>query len=436
VKQPDPDAAYDFLLSLPRFALTGSAAYRPGLERISALLSEAGDPHLRVPTIHVAGTNGKGSVASMIAAVLTASGLRVGLHTSPHFMGLEERMRIGPEPAPRAWVSATTERLQDLIHQVGASFFEATVLLSFLYFDQQDVDAAVVEVGLGGRYDATNVVRPDVTVITEISLEHTDILGDTLSAIAAEKAGVIKAGAPAVTTAQGEALATISTRGADAGVAVEDVRKTCQVVDPEIRLTGTRLGVRTPAGHYEDLALELAGRHQLWNAVLAIRSAELFRSGRGKILPPEAVALGAARVRVYAGLRGRLEILATEPTIIVDNAHNAHGLEALLSHVGQFQRGRLHVAIGLMKDKNAESVSDLLARAGASVSVLELAGERAMDSHELEALLKHRGVRVDICSSVSQAVDEFLRHAEAHDVLLLTGSHLVVFDALSCRTNS
>ena len=433
MKQQDPDGAYSFLLSLPRYAVRGSAAYRPGLERIGALLRHVGDPHLRYPTIHVAGTNGKGSVASIIAAILSASGLRVGLHTSPHFKGLEERMRIGSVPAPRDWVASTAARLQDRIEHEGASFFEATVLLSLLYFAEQHVDVAVVEVGLGGRFDATNVISPDLAVITDISLEHTEILGETVAEIAREKAGIIKASVQAVTIARGEALASIAAHSATVGANLENVRDSCTLVEPVVRLTETQFGLHTPERSYEDLSLDLAGRHQLWNAVLAIRGAELYASGQGAPLSVETVHLGAGAVREWAGLAGRLEVLALQPTIITDNAHNPQGLAAVLEHVRTSTQGELTVALGLMRDKDAAGIADLLARVGATVSVIELPGDRAMDARELHALLKHHGVHVDISSSVQHVVDHFRQGAGAHDVLLLTGSHLVVSEALDIR---
>ncbi|MDX1741927.1 MAG: Mur ligase family protein, partial [Rhodothermales bacterium] len=271
-----PEDAYQFLLNLPRYAVAGDAAYKPGLERIETLLAEVDNPHVTYPSIHVAGSNGKGSVASMTAAILGASGLKVGLHTSPHFCGLEERMRIGPEPPPREWVASTTARVRGSIERLGASFFEATVLLSLLYFADQAVDVAVVEVGLGGRLDATNVLQPEVSVITEISLEHTDILGTTISRIAGEKAGIIKPGVPALTIAGGEALDVLRSRASALRAPFEYVRSTCSISSARFRLSGTTLNVTTPNDVYDDLELSLAGRHQVWNAALALRAADTF----------------------------------------------------------------------------------------------------------------------------------------------------------------
>ncbi|MDZ4700969.1 MAG: Mur ligase family protein, partial [Rhodothermales bacterium] len=187
-----------YLLGLPSFSVAGAVAYAPGLERIAALMAGMGDPHRVLRVAHVAGTNGKGSTSSMLAAIGTSTGRRVGLHTSPHLYRLQERMRIDGVAIPDGRLAGLVGRYVDLFEAVGPSFFEATVALSFLYFAEEGVDLAVVEVGLGGRLDATNIVEPSVCAITTIGLEHTAILGDTLEAIAAEKAGIIKAGVPVV----------------------------------------------------------------------------------------------------------------------------------------------------------------------------------------------------------------------------------------------
>ncbi len=192
--------AYNFLMSLPRYDKRGAASLKPGFERINKLLALVGNPHRAYPIAHVAGTNGKGSTCSMLAAIGTAAGLRVGLQTSPHVFDVTERMRIDGVPARAAWLDRTVRILRRPIEQIGPSFFEATTALSFLYFAEHSVDLAVVEVGLGGRLDATNIVDPVVCGITAIGLDHVAILGSTLPAIAAEKAGIIKPGVPVFTS--------------------------------------------------------------------------------------------------------------------------------------------------------------------------------------------------------------------------------------------
>ena len=181
-----------FLNKLPAFSSIGAKAYEPGFERILSLMEALGNPHTTFPTIHIAGTNGKGSTASMIAAIATAAGKRTGLHTSPHLLNVNERMRMDGIPAPDEWLAKQVTKYQIVIEKVKPSFFEATVALSLLYFSTMNADLAVIEVGLGGRLDATNIVEPLLAVITNIGYDHTSILGNTLEAIAQEKGGIIK----------------------------------------------------------------------------------------------------------------------------------------------------------------------------------------------------------------------------------------------------
>ena len=433
---PDTKRAYDYLLGLPRFAVEGSAAYKPGLDRMRALLTTADDPHRRYPCVHVAGTNGKGSVASMTASILTAAGKLVGLHTSPHLHSLEERMRINGAPASPDWVAGAVGRFRGPLEDVGASFFEATVLLSFLYFAEFGVDIGVVEVGLGGRYDATNVIRPEVSVITDISLEHTDILGSTLTGIAAEKAGIIKAGIPAITTAKGAAFDTIAEAARAVESDIENVRRSCSVKSVDVRLTESRIELETPERRYDDLKIGLPGQHQIWNAVVAVRIVELLSRDSEIDVSKDAIRSGLANVGRNAGFMGRLSTLSRQPLIVADVAHNTQGIDAVLKHLAAYSSGRLHVAIGLMKDKDAEGIARSLVASGASVSVVPIDADRAIDPAGFASLLKRSGLRVDIQGSVSHVLDRFRQTADAHDVLLLTGSHHIAASALEAVRTS
>ena len=235
--------ARDFLFGLPSW--TDHGAYHPGLGTIRALLAELDDPHLRYPVVHVAGTNGKGSVSAMIAASLTAAGNRVGLHTSPHLFSFTERMRVDGAAAPDAWVARATTSLEAVIKQTGATFFEASTALAFAYFGDLDVDVAVVEVGMGGRLDATNIVEPAVTVITNVGFDHTEYLGETLGAIAAEKAGIIKESVPVVSGCKDTAVREV-------------IRQKARLMDARLVETG-ELDVEKAL---DGLELDLPGLHQ------------------------------------------------------------------------------------------------------------------------------------------------------------------------------
>ena len=421
------EAALGYLHALPRFADRGAAAYHPGLARMEALMAAMGDPHQAFRSIHVAGTNGKGSTASMIAAVGTAAGRRVGLHTSPHLFHLSERMRVDGVPAPDDWLAAAVARYHGTIDAVRPSFFEATVALSFRYFADAGVDDAVVEVGLGGRLDATNVLRPAVAVITHIGLDHTELLGDTLSLIAREKAGIIKPGVPVVVAAeQPDVLAVLRE-------AAREREAPFHVAPDEARLHGLReevdgltLHVETPLRRYDELFAGLPGLHQSANAQLALRAAELAYAEvrRG----PAAVYAGLRDVRRLAGLRGRLDVLHRHPLVVADVAHNPDGLGAALaftrSRIGA--GGRLHVLFGAMRDKDVAAMAHLLAGAGAVVTPVPIPGERALAAEELAGLLARFSVLVAPARSAPDGLAHFLRSASPLDALLISGSHQVV----------
>lgn len=413
--------------------MEGKSAYRPGLERVRKLLEHAGNPHLRFPAIHVAGTNGKGSTASLIAAILTASGLRVGLHTSPHIHDLSERMRIDGVPAPADWINRAVAAEKTSIEATGASFFEAVVLLSFLYFADCSVDVSVVEVGMGGRYDATNVLTPEVSVITDIGLDHTEVLGSTVEQIAREKAGIIKAGSRAVTVAEDEVLGVLREVARATRASIESVSETCRVTDLEVEFTESRFRLETPRRTYGNLVLRLPGRHQLRNAPLAVRAVELLADGLALDVSGRAVRSGLADVQQLSGLVGRFHILSDDPLIVTDNAHNAGSLGAALGHLAEFCTGTIYVGLGLMREKDAEGAAGLLSAHGVRPFVIPLTGGRAFDVQALRAVLKQYGLQVDIRESASEVVGFFREAGGAHDVLLLTGSHQVVAQALAER---
>lgn len=417
-----------YLLSLPRFTDQGAGAYQPGLARMEALMDAMGRPHEAFPSVHVAGTNGKGSTASLIAAVGMAAGHRVGLHTSPHLFHLAERLRLDGVPAPEAWIAGAVRRFRAVMEEVRPSFFEATVALSFLYFAEQAVDLAVVEVGMGGRLDATNVLHPRLAVITHIGLDHTDFLGDTPALIAREKAGIIKPGVPVLTAAtQPEVLETLADVAGRQGAPLHRVQEEVDVREAATSTDGLTLQVRSPLRSYDDLVVGLPGRHQEGNALLALRAAELlFEAVRREARP---VYAGLRDVRRLSGLRGRLDVLHRRPLIVADVSHNAEGLATALHFVRQAMpepAGRLFVLFGVMRDKDAGRMARLLAEARATVWPLRLATERALPPEELAFLLTRYGVHVGDVHDAPPTLDHFRHEASSHDALLITGSHLVV----------
>ena len=420
------DEARAYLLALPRYAKYGDAAYHPGLARIEALTDAMGRPHEAFESVHVAGTNGKGSTASMLAAVATATGRRTGLHTSPHLFRLTERLRIGGAPAPDAWLAAV-KRFRPVMDRLAPSFFEAVTALSFLYFAEAGVDLAVVEVGLGGRLDATNVLRPRLCLITHIGHDHGALLGETLPEIAGEKAGIVKPGVPVLAgTDRPEARAVIRATAEERGAPFHDVTEEVRLWDVRPAPDHTAFDVRTPAGTYEDLRVGLPGAHQARNAALALRAAEVLFGVRPDAA--EAVRTGLRDVRRLAGLRGRLEVLHTEPMIVADVAHNADGLAAALAFLRAVRPagGRPYVLFGVMRDKDLDRMAPLLAAAGATVFPARLDAERARPVAELAAGLRAHGVALAEPGSVAEGLTRFRARARPEDALLVTGSHLTV----------
>jgi dihydrofolate synthase/folylpolyglutamate synthase len=419
--------AYGYLLDLPRFATQGEAAFRPGLERMRAMLEAMNSPQETYKIIHVAGTNGKGSTASMLGAIWTASGKRTGLHTSPHLLDVTERMRVDGVAASRQWLAAAVDEWKPLFDEYRPSFFEATVALSLLYFAREDVEWAVVEVGMGGCFDATNVVTPDLAVITHIGLDHTQWLGETLTEIAGEKAGIIKEGVPVCAgRLPSRARSVIQEIAADRQAPLHIVPDET-IVTPSSGDDGVSWDIQTPAGVYRDLSMGVRGPHQQDNAAVAVRGAELLLpSGRQR---DRAVREGLERVAELSGLRARFERVREEPPIIVDVAHNESSLAAVLEAAAALRSvgGRMFVVLGLMADKNLAAIARLLRGVEAGVWPVALEGDRALPVDVLRAQLEAEGVRtVEPGGNVATAIDWYEGEARTGDILLATGSHLVV----------
>ncbi len=420
--------ALSYLLSLPRFADQGKAAYRPGLARMEALLAAMGQPHRAYPCVHIAGTNGKGSTASLLAAIARVAGYRVGLHTSPHLWQIGERMRVDGTPASTAWLEAAVTRYRLVFEQVQPSFFEATVALSFLYFAEQQVDLAIVEVGLGGRFDATNVVHPCLAIITSIGLDHTDILGNTLEAIAREKAGIIKPGVPVLTAVtQPEARAVIHQTAVAQQAPLHHLWDEVYLERLVLKAPCMRLTARTPLRHYTKLELALLGRHQATNALLALRAAELLFPE--VVDDPHPIVQGLRNVKQLSGLRGRFDVLQTRPLIVVDVAHNPDGLTAVLETLEAIHplgKGRRYAIWSALQDKDASTMAKQLVQAGFAIYIGALENPRAWSAIELSALVQQAGGQVLGAGTAASGWHLLQQRLGPEDVLLITGSHQVV----------
>lgn len=422
----------DYLMAMPQYGLGSDVAIRPGLDRIRALLAALGNPESGIPVIHVAGTNGKGSTASWIAAMLTAHGLRVGLHTSPHLLHPGERMRVDGVAASPAWLGREIDAAIPLIEETGASYFEVTVAMSLLRFARAEVDVAVVEVGLGGRLDATNILEPSVCVITTVGLDHTHILGDSLEEIAREKGGIIKADVPVVIGRQpAEARSVLVEHALKQNAPVRHVE--------DARWHGRTL--RTPQANYSRLFPALEGAHQRDNAASAVLAVEAFVV-RSRALAagtpakdfstvePRAVRAGLRHVRRLAGLRARFEVLSGAPLLVVDVAHNPPALAPVLrSFASLASPRRPEVILALMRDKDIEGVVELLTQHDYLIHPLQLESPRALPADEFANYLARAGLSVGTRLEVG-AVGHFLAELREERTILATGSHQVAAAAI------
>ena len=434
---PRPDAL-DYLYGLPQYGSVGDDARKPGLERMDTLMDAMGRPHEALRAVHVAGTNGKGSVSSMIAAIATAAGLNTGLHTSPHLTHVEQRMRVDGVPAPTEWLVDAIDQYRDLFDRVSPSFFEVMVALTFRYFADRGVDLAVIEVGLGGRLDGTNVLHPALSVITNIDLDHTDLLGDTLPEIAREKAGIIKPQTPVLSgVTQPDAKATIAEVARAQDVPLYTLRDEVAWWAPKADLFGSIMDVETPLRDYDRIHLALAGEHQQANAALALRAAEL-------VVPavqarPDPVHEGLRNVRNLTGFRGRLDVLQEQPLIVVDVAHNPAGIAAGLQTIDAAltQRGgQLYVCMNAVQGKNLPEVARLLAERDAHVIPIPVDTARALSPKDIADTLRMHGVKVLPARSLAEALTDYQHFAQPGDALFVTGSHKMVEllpDAFSLR---
>jgi dihydrofolate synthase/folylpolyglutamate synthase len=423
-----------FLYGLRRFG------WRPGLATIRRLLCLVDDPHTGLPCFHIGGTNGKGSTAAMLAAILQAAGRRTGLYTSPHLLSFTERIRVDGVPIGEAEISQLTDQLKALCTAHFApqttqppddrlphpTFFELTTAMAFLHFRLRDVDAAVIEVGLGGRLDATNVIQPRVAVITNVALEHQEYLGRTLAEIAGEKAGIIKAGTPIVTAARGDALNVIRQTAQRREAPVVSVPGAYRWAILESSLAGQIVDLESPKRRYEGLRISLVGRHQVENAVLAVAAAEAAQD-QGFSLDAAAIRRGLAD----ATWPGRLHVLQDRPRVILDGAHNPAGAEALAAFLTEQRAalGRLILVFGVLKDKDWEVMLGLLAPLADEIVLTRPPGERGADPVELEPVAR-RYVRTSIVTDPGRAVAEARGAARAEDTVLVAGSLYTVGAAM------
>lgn len=427
--------ATEFLFSLRRFG------WRLGLETIQRLLGLLDNPHSSLPSVHIGGTNGKGSTAAMLSGILQAGGYRTGLYTSPHLLGFPERIRVNGLPIPEREVTRLTALLKELSaahfahHPVPnppshrlphPTFFELTTAMAFLYFARQAVEAAVIEVGLGGRFDATNLLTPRVAVVTNVSLEHQEYLGQTLPEIAMEKAGIIKPGVPVVTAIQGDGHAVIRRTAAEREAPLTHIREAYAWTIRTSGLSGQTLDLTGPLRRYDALSIPLAGRHQVENAVTAIAAAE--------VLEAQGYRLGEAAIRrglTQARWPGRLQIVSDQPRILLDGAHNPAGAQALAAFLAEHRSSlnRLVLVFGVLRDKDWETMLALLGPLADQTILTHPPADRGADPHDLITADRYCP-KVDIAADPAEGVALAREVTAPGDTILVTGSLYTVAAAL------
>lgn len=399
--------------SAPLFQQIGAGAYKEGLENTWALDEHFGHPHRSFRSIHIAGTNGKGSCSHTLAAILQEAGYKVGLYTSPHLIDFRERIRVNGQPVPEAYVIRFVEEERAFFEPLHPSFFELTTAMAFRYFAEEKVDVAVVEVGLGGRLDCTNIIRPDLCIITNISLDHVQFLGDTLEKIAGEKAGIIKPGIPVVI---GET--TPETRPV--------FQKKAEEVGAPIHFAEEEVKEVHPDWEYELKGLyQEKNRRTLW-AALPLLQEEGYRIAESDIQA------GFAHVVELTGLMGRWQKLQEHPTVVCDTGHNVGGIQYIAEQLRRQVFRRLHIVIGMVNDKDVRGVLALLPRE-ATYYFTQASVKRALPAGQLARLAAEAGLQGTCYPDVPSAVRAAQKESLPEDFIFVGGSSFIVADLLANR---
>ena len=411
---------------LPAFHRIGKAALKPGLDNTLALLAGLGNPHQKFASIHIAGTNGKGSSSHMLASILQAAGYKTGLYTSPHLKDYRERIRINGQMIPQERVVRfVREELPGLTMDVEPSFFEATVALCFAWFAEERPDIAVIETGLGGRLDSTNVITPLASLITNIGWDHMDLLGNTLDQIAAEKAGIIKPGRPVVISQRQVETTNVFVRKAKEGsstLTFADERWACTAWHTD-GATFTSLRGQEQVSFVPDLP----GQYQIHNTLGVLAMVDELRK-LGYPISTEDIEKGLSQVTSQTGLAGRWQVLRQRPLVVADTAHNSNGLAAVLEQAQRAaEAGQLYIILGVVGDKDLDRLVPLLPKA-ARYTFAEPSVFRKLPAELLAARLRAEGLQGDIVQDVNAALAKALAAAKPEDVVLITGSTFLVAD--------
>lgn len=407
---------------LPMFSRVGAAAYKADLTNTIRLCEYAGNPHKKLKAVHIAGTNGKGSTSHMLAAIFQVAGYKTGLYTSPHLKDFRERIRINGKMIPESYVTGFVQKMQPLIEDISPSFFEITVAMALDYFVEEEVDIAIIETGLGGRLDSTNVISPELSVITNISFDHQNMLGDTLEKIAAEKAGIIKPDTPVVIGEHDPLTAEVFTEKA----------RQCNapiVFASEKRFVGDwkyehhQLVAEVTDSHTTNKVfyqLDLPGIYQTKNLVTVLEAVSQLRH-KGWHLEEHHLQKALHQVKKLSGLHGRWELIHSNPAVILDVGHNEEGIKAITAQLELTTYHELHIVIGMVKDKDVEKVLSLLPST-AHYYFTRAQIPRALPEDQLAEKAKAAGLRGHHYPEVNEALKAALLKSHRDDLILVCGS--------------
>lgn len=423
----------DYLFNVaPLFQNIGQGAYKEGLSNTHALDEHFGHPHKAYRTIHVAGTNGKGSCSHTIAAILQSAGYKVGLYTSPHLVDFRERIRVNGEMISEERVIDFVEKERTFFEPLYPSFFELTTALALLYFKEQKVDVAVIEVGLGGRLDCTNIISPDLSVITNISFDHTQFLGSTLPAIATEKAGIIKSNTPVVigeTNGHEDVRDVFSRKAAETGSPIIFAEEDNEIISSPVSQSVKRIYETKTYGTIEG---QLGGECQVFNTNTILNAVSVLND-LGYNLTRENVLDGFSKVCDLTGLMGRWQVMETAPLTICDTGHNVGGIELITKQLKTINK-KLRIVIGMVGDKDVKGSLSLFPK-DATYYFTQASVKRAMDVNIIHRIGEELGLKGNKYDNVAEAYRNARKDADNSDFIYIGGSSFVVADYLQFVKN-
>ncbi|WP_276132196.1 bifunctional folylpolyglutamate synthase/dihydrofolate synthase [Polluticoccus soli] len=416
---------------LPQFSKQGAAAIKKDLVNITSLCEALGEPYKKFKSVHIAGTNGKGSTSHMLAAILQQSGYRVGLYTSPHLIDFRERIRIDGQQVSKDWVVDFVEKNKKLIEQVEPSFFEVTVAMAFQAFAENEVDFAIIETGLGGRLDSTNIIEPILSIITNISYDHMDVLGNTLEQIAIEKAGIIKAKVPVIIGQQHSETERVFFE--------QSIHKQSTLYYADAQWDLVRVKQDQQYQYFKaihrakmemfDLKTDLKGNYQVPNIKTALAAIDILKTNHGLNISKENIILALGKVKRLTGLKGRWDIVQQQPLIIADVAHNPAGLKEVLAQWDNVKAKDKHIVLGFVKDKDVSAALSLFPTDN-TYYFCQAQIPRALNMNELKQLASEKGLEGKVYPTVDEAVKAARNAAGNTGAVLITGSFFIVGEGL------